>query len=276
MKRDNVYSFLGEMIGTFMLVFFGLSTVAVTVLFGTLVGQFQIAICWGIAITLAIYMTRQICCAHFNPAVSLAMVISGRMKPSKLPAYLLGQAAGAYLGALLMYFLFSPSIAEFEKANGIVRGTFESVTTAKMFGEYYVQPGSSAAVSMGLAFAAELIGTFILVYVIFSLTEGCNVGRPDSNLGPVYIGLTVTIIQCIIAPLTQAGLNPARDFIPRLVALMFGWGSWAFPDDKGGAFWVYILAPVIGGMLAALAFTKVIEPGMKNAGQTECCRKERN
>ena len=116
------------------------------------------------------------------------------------------------------------------------------------------------------AFLGELIGTFMLVFAVFSLTEGCNVGRPDSNLGPVYIGLTVTIIQCIIAPLTQAGLNPARDFMPRLVTLMFGWGVWSFPDAAGGAFWVYILAPVLGGILAAAAFTKVVEPGMKQTG----------
>lgn len=263
---DNKNAFLGELIGTFMLVFFGCSTVAATVLFGTLVGQFQIAVCWGITITLSIYMTRHICNAHFNPAVSVAMVCSGRMKANILPAYLCGQALGAFLGALLVYALFSPSIAAFEQSAGIVRGTFESVATAKMFGEYYAQPGSTAVVSMGLACAAELVGTFILVFVIFSLTEGCNVGRPDSNLGPVYIGFTVTIIQCIIAPLTQAGLNPARDFMPRLVALMFGWGAWSFPDAAGGAFWVYILAPVIGGLLAALAFTKVVEPGMKRAG----------
>ena len=260
---SNKNAFLGEFIGTFMLVFFGCSTVAVTVLFGTLVGQFQIAVCWGITITLSIYMTRHICNAHFNPAVTIAMAASGRLKVKEVPVYLIAQFLGAFVGALGVYLLFSPSIAAFEAANGIVRGTFDSVATAKMFGEYYVQPGSTAVVGMGLACAAELIGTFILIFAIFCLTEGCNVGRPDSNLGPVYIGLTVTIIQCIIAPLTQAGLNPARDFSPRLVALIFGWGAWAFPDAAGGAVWVYILAPVLGGLLAALVFTRVVEPAMR-------------
>ena len=261
--------FIGEFIGTFMLLLFGCGTVAVTVLFGSLVGQFQIAVCWGITITLSIYMTRHICNAHFNPAVTIAMAASGRLKAREVPVYLIAQFLGAFAGALVVYLLFSPSIAAFEASNGIVRGTFESVATAKMFGEYYIQPGSTAVVGMGLACLAELIGTFILIFAIFSLTEGCNVGRPDSNLGPVYIGLTVSIIQCLVAPLTQAGLNPARDFSPRLVALIFGWGAWSFPDAAGGAVWVYILSPILGGLLAALVFTKIVQPAMTEKNNIE-------
>lgn len=264
MDRKNV--FFGEFLGTALMLLFGCGTVAVSVLFGALVGQFQIAIVWGTVITLSIYMTRHICNAHFNPAVSIAMAATGRMKASELPVYLAAQFLGAFSGALLVYLLFGDSIRVYEEENGIVRGTWDSVATAKIFGEYYAQPGSSASVSIGIACAAELIGTFVLVYAIFSLTENANVGRPDSSVAPIYIGLTVTVVQCLIAPLTQAGLNPARDFAPRFVALIFGWGAWSFPDSVGGAFWVYILSPIVGGLLAGLLFTKVAEPGMKRAG----------
>ncbi|HAD20019.1 MAG TPA: aquaporin, partial [Lachnospiraceae bacterium] len=185
-------AFLGEFIGTFMMLLFGCGSVAVTVLFGSLMGQLQIAVVWGVSIALAIYATRNICCAHFNPAVSVAMVLSGRMAPQKLPVYLAGQLSGAFAGSLLVYGLFAPSIRVYEQTHGIVRGTFASVATAKIFGEYYRQPGSSAQVGMGLAAAAELVGTFILVFVIFCLTENCNVGKPDSSLQPLFIGLTVT------------------------------------------------------------------------------------
>ena len=259
MSKNN---FIGEFIGTFVMVFFGLGTVAVAVLFNALPGQLQIAFCWGVCITLAIYMTRNLCCAHFNPAVTIAMVVTGRMKASKMPVYILAQFLGAFFGALVIYLMFAPSIEAFEVANGITRGTFDSVATAKMFGEYYNQPGSTAVVSLGLAAMVEGIATFVLVFVIFCLTESCNVGRPDNNMAPVYIGFTVTILQCITAALTQCGMNPARDFAPRLVALIFGWGAWAFPDASGGAFFVYILAPIVGGILAGILFTKVIEPGM--------------
>lgn len=247
--------FLGEFIGTFLMVLFGCGSVAVTVLFGAHEGLFQIAIVWGIGVTLAIYITRNLSCAHFNPAVTIAMAVAGRMSPGKIPCYLLGQFSGAFFAGLVIYGLFGPSIALFEQGQGIVRGTFDSVMTAKMFGEYYIQPGSTASVGMGLAIAAETFGTFLLVLTIFCLTESCNVGRPSNQLAPLFIGLTVTSIICLMAPLTQAGLNPARDFSPRLVALIFGWGPWAMPDSSGGFFFVYMLGPVMGGLIAALLFT---------------------
>lgn len=112
---------------------------------------------------------------------------------------------------------------------------------------------------------AEAFGTFLLVLTIFALTEGCNVGRPDDALAPVFIGLTVTSVITLVAPLTQAGLNPARDLAPRVVAWLAGWGSAAFPDRVGGFFWVYVLAPILGGVIAALFFVRVLEPLMRRS-----------
>lgn len=143
-----------------------------------------------------------------------------------------------------------------------------------MFGEYYNQPGNSVTVSMPLAIMAEAFGTFLLVLLIFSLTEGCNLGRSHDNLTPIFIGLSVASIIFLLAPLTQAGLNPARDFGPRLVSLLFGWGQAAFPDNTGGFFLVYILAPIIGGQAGGLLFTKVLEPLMKTPKEGCCCNNE--
>lgn len=142
-----------------------------------------------------------------------------------------------------------------------------------MFGEYYLQPGGVAVVSLPLAIAAEAFGTFLLVMLIFALTEGCNVGRPSDTMAPVFIGLTVTSIICLIAPLTQAGLNPARDFGPRLVAWIMGWGDASFPDNSGGFFWVYIAGPIIGGVLAAFFFLYIFEPLMKKKSTSCDCNK---
>ena len=121
---------------------------------------------------------------------------------------------------------------------------------------------------MGQAMLAEAVGTFILVFMVFALTEGANVGRPDNDIAPLFIGLTVTTCLVLIAPLTQAGLNPARDFAPRLVALIFGWGVAAFPDGSGGAFWVYIFAPIVGGILAGVLYTHVLERFMVAKNRT--------
>ncbi len=78
------HDFVGEFVGTFLLVFFGCGSVAVTVLYAAHTGLFQIAIIWGLAVTIAIYATRYLSCAHLNPAVSLAMVLGRRMSLSKL------------------------------------------------------------------------------------------------------------------------------------------------------------------------------------------------
>jgi glycerol uptake facilitator protein len=256
-------------------VLFGCGAVAVTVLFSAHTGLLQVAIVWGLSVTLAIYATRQLSCAHLNPAVSIAMVTSRRMPAAKLPIYLIAQFAGAFAAAALLYVLFSGSICQYEALHGIVRGTPSSIKTAMIFGEFYPNPGAGAAasVSTSIAFAAECIGTFVLVFLILVLTEGCNLGRPDHAMAPLFIGMTVTAIISIIAPLTQAGINPARDLSPRLFAMLGGWGQAAFPDHHYGFLTVYILGPISGGIIAALFFAAVIEPLMNQNRETDCnCR----
>ncbi len=257
--------FFGEFLGTFILTLFGCSCVAVAVLFGEYSSIFQVGIVWGLGVTLAIFLTRNICCAHLNPAVTISMVLAGRMNAKLLPAYIAAQLLGGVMAGLVLYGLFSASIVTYESAHEIVRGTAASVDTARMFGEFYPNPGdaSVATVSLPLAFAAEAFGTFLLVLFIFALTEDCNVGRPSETLQPLFIGLTVSSIIFFIAPLTQAGLNPARDLGPRIVAYLCGWGSAALPDEIGGWFWVYVLAPVVGGSIAAVFFKYLLEPEMK-------------
>lgn len=149
-------AFVGELIGTFVLTLFGCGSVAVAVLFGEYGSIFQIALAWGIGVTLAIYLTRHLSCAHLNPAVTVAMVMSKRMKADKLLPYLLAQFAGAFLAGAVLYGLLAPTISAYELAHGIVRGTEASIDTARMFGEFYPNPGDSmAVVSMPLAMVAE-------------------------------------------------------------------------------------------------------------------------
>lgn len=124
-------------------------------------------------------------------------------------------------------------------------------------------------------FINVLLKISLLLLMIFALTEGCNVGRPQDAMAPLFIGLTVSSIICLIAPLTQAGLNPARDFGPRIVAWATGWGSAAFPDQNGGFFFVYILGPILGGILASLFFVYVLEPVM-NRSSVKCDCKTTN
>ncbi|MGQ9654086.1 MAG: MIP/aquaporin family protein, partial [Thermodesulfobacteriota bacterium] len=222
---NHLRNLVGEMTGTFVLTFFGCGAVAASVLFSAHAGLLQVAVIWGVGVTLAIYVTRHLSCAHLNLAVSLGMVIAGRMELKRLPVYLLGQFMGGSLAGVTLYSVFSGSISSFETAQSIVRGTAASVRSAMMFGEYFPNPSAplTAQVSLPLAFSVEALGTFLLVTIIFFLTEGCNVGRPPSDIAPVFIGLTVMGIISVVAPLTQAGLNPARDLGPRPVSYLAGW-----------------------------------------------------
>lgn len=119
-------------------------------------------------------------------------------------------------------------------------------------------------------FIGETLGTFLFVLLIFALTEWCNIGRPDNAIAPLFIGLTVTSIICLIAPLTQTGINQARDLVPRMVSWIFGWGNAAFPDQSGGFFLIYIFSLLIGVTLASLFFVKILEPAM-NKATIKCC-----
>lgn len=195
------------------------------------------------------------------------------MSLRKLPVYVTAQLFGAFIAAGVLYLLFNSSIENFETAQGIIRGMPESYKTAMIFGEFYPNPGvkAVAAVTTINAIFAEAVGTFVLVFLIFSLTEGCNVGRPDKSLAPVFIGLTVTIIISIIAPLTQAGLNPARDFAPRLFAFIAGWGNAALPDKHYGFLTVYVLGPFLGGAFASIVFTKLLQPLMSDKADKQNC-----
>lgn len=257
----------GEALGTFILILFGLGGGAVSILFGTFSGIFEIAMVWGFAVAIAVYMTRGLCPAHLNPAISVAMVAGGRMDARKLLPFILAQMIGAFAAAWVIFLLFNPSIATYEAAHGIVRGAPESILTARMFGEFYPNPGdaSISTVSIWLAMAGEAFGTFMLVMMVFGLTEKSNEGRPDTGIAPLFIGLTVSLCICLVAPLTQSGFNPARDFAPRMVTWIAGWGSAAFPDKVGGFFWVYMLGPVLGALAATLFFTKVMEPLLKRS-----------
>ena len=171
------------------------------------------------------------------------------MEWKKLPAFILFQFLGAFLAGSVLFGLFHEAIVIFEQTNGIQRGSLESMNSALMFGEFYPHPhfADQLPVSTSLAATMEALGTFILVFVIFRLTE---VKEQKDNLTPVLIGLTVSIIICLVAPFTQAGLNPARDFGPRLVAYMAGWGDAAFSSGTFSFFTVYIMSPVIGGVVA--------------------------
>ncbi len=247
---NAVKEYLGELLGTLLLVFIGCGAVAVSVVFGAL-DLLGVALIFGLGVAVAIYTVRNICPAHLNPAVSTAMCLARQLHLKKLPFYLFAQFLGALIGASLLYLIFNNAISSYEISEGIVRGDPASYRSAMMFGEYFPNPAfaDKFSVSHFQASLIEGLGTFILVFVILRLTEK---SVQITNITPLLIGLTVTVLICLIAPFTQGGFNPARDFSPRIVAFFGGWDAAAFPLPKLSFFTVYMLSPLIGGVLAAL------------------------
>mmetsp|Transcript_77633 Transcript_77633/g.180069 ORF Transcript_77633/g.180069 Transcript_77633/m.180069 type:complete len:181 (+) Transcript_77633:33-575(+) len=100
------------------------------------------------------------------------------------------------------------------------------------------------------------------MFIILCLTDGKSKALKQKEMAPFLIGFTVATLINVYAPLTQAGWNPARDFGPRLVAWMIGYGSVAIPGPRGG-FWVYILGPLLGAPLAVPVYDFTIAPGLR-------------
>ncbi|MEI8195427.1 MAG: MIP family channel protein [Phycisphaerae bacterium] len=256
-----------EMIGTFLLAFFGTGSVFVAVLTGALQGLFQVAMVWGLVIALTIYATSVISGTHINPAVTLACWAWRGFPRAKIIPYICSQVTGAFLASALLLALFSGVLSAFEHDKGLIRGQPGSELSAMVFGEYFPNPAifgttpeAYAKVTPTQAMLAEGFGTAVLVFLIFALTDPRNCNRPHGTLCALFIGLTITILICVLAPLTQGGFNPARDFGPRLLAYLAGWGSVAIPGPRGGFFTVFILAPIAGGLVGGGIYDWVLRP----------------
>lgn len=271
--------FVAEVFGTFLLIFFGCGAVHAAVLTGAQSGLWQVAIVWGVAIMLAIYAVGGVSGAHINPAMTLAFAIWRGFPKSRVLPFIAAQLVGAMLAAGLLFVLFGPQLVAKEKEKLVTRGEPGSVVTAMCYGEYFPNPGGLAAGnepysaekhaewralgSPSLAFLAELFGTLILGFVVFALTDERNRGRPATGQAPIFIGLTVAVLISVLAPLTQACFNPARDFGPRLFASLAGWDGAALPgQDSWSWLTVYIVAPILGAACGGGLYEFGIRPAL--------------
>lgn len=251
---------VGEFFGTFLLVFFGCGSVAAAVLLGAQVGIFQVAIVWGLGIATAIYVTGTLSGAHLNPAVTCALATCGNFPARQVVGYVAVQFAGAFVAAAVLHAMFAGALHAYEAAHGVVRGAPGSEATAMIFGEFFPNPGGKpltdavrVMVSPAAAFGIEVVGTAVLVLVIFCVTDERNAGRPR-ELAPVAIGLTVTLLISLLGPLTMACFNPARDFGPRVWSALAGWGAVPFTANGWGWLTAYVIAPLVGGQVGGIFY----------------------
>lgn len=243
-------AYIGELIGTFALVFFVTAAVSLYVppplspglgqppvqpfIDFSVIGLVHVFVLFFLIQTLAVVSG-----AHFNPAVTIALTALRQIRPPDAAVYVVVQLAGGILGALLTKALLTDEGAPVN------------------YGATLVSDRLGGAILPGMV--CELIGTFFLVWAIVGVAVNPSSSKDWAGL---VIGGTLGLGVMVIAPLTGAGFNPARSFGPALVSGEFG--------GAGEFLLVYVLAPVLGAVAAALAYTRLaIEPGRKGRGGME-------
>jgi len=233
---------LAEVLGTFVLVWFGCGAVMQSKYTGAMTGLGQVTMTWVLGGALAVYTCGNISGGHLNPAVSLAFAV---VRPTEFHIglvipYAFSQTMGAFFAAALNYYLFSAAILEFEAANNSSRGE-NGHTFGGAFGCYW----SEYMATTTQAVVSEVTGTAMLTFVVFSITHPTN--NVPASLIPALVGVAIGSIIAIIGSLSGGGINPARDIGPRIFTSLAGWGMYGFEG-----WWVYTLGPFIGGPLGAM------------------------
>jgi glycerol uptake facilitator protein len=208
-------------------------------------------------VALAIVVSGPLSGAHLNPAVTIALAAWKGFPGRRVPAYLMLQLTGAFAAAAMIYALNADGLQRFEAREGLVRGQPGSEASAMIFGEFFPNPGArplvvptaprALEIRSGLA---EACGTALLLVVVCSVSEERAAARVGA-LAPWIIGATITALICLLAPLTMAGFNPARDLGPRLFTSLAGWKGVPFQANGHGWLTVYVLSPIAGGLFGA-------------------------
>ncbi|OSZ78754.1 aquaporin Z [Chitinophagaceae bacterium IBVUCB1] len=225
---------LAEFIGTFCLVLFGCGAAVVSGISTTGpegIGLLGISLAFGVAVVVMAYAIGPISGCHINPAITISMVVGGKMSVGEAVGYIISQFLGATAAAGVLYGIQSgmPGFAMGEWALG-----------SNGWGEGYL-----GAYNMQSAFIAEAVFTFLFLFVIFATTSKWG----NSTMAGLAIGLTLVLIHLVAIPITGTSVNPARSFGPAIFA-----GGKAIQQ-----LWLFIVAPIVGGVLAALVWRGLFE-----------------
>lgn len=249
---------VGEVLGTFLLVLFGCGSVATAVALDAQVGLFQVAIVWGFGLSLAILITGPLSGAHLNPAITLAMMAFRGFPANRGIGYIAAQFCGAFAAAVAIFLIYGGGIEHFESTHGIVRGETGSEASAMIFGEFYPNPNGAPLeadarerITRLHAWLAEFAGTALLALVVFAITDPRRRLVPEKAI-PFVIGLALTTLISLFAPVSMGGFNPARDLAPRIFSTFAGWGTLPFELNGSGWLVVYVIAPIAGALAGGL------------------------
>lgn len=234
MQNNSMAKLIAEFLGTMVLVLMGCGSAVIAGANGTDgVGLLGISFAFGLSVVAMAYAIGHISGCHINPAISISMVAAGRMTIGEAVGYIIAQVLGAIAGAGLLYLIVSnhPGFEMKEWALG-----------SNGWGDGYLGAYNTTA-----AFIAEFIFTFIFLLVILGSTSGKNIHGGFAGLA---IGLSLVLIHIVGINVTGVSVNPARSIGPAIFA-----GGKALAQV-----WMFIVAPIAGGVVAALVWRGVLEP----------------
>ncbi|SEK95303.1 MIP family channel protein [Parapedobacter koreensis] len=231
MEIKTSTKFVAELVGTFGLVLFGCGAAAVagvdTLAGLSGLGLLGISFAFGLAVVVFAYAIGGISGCHINPAITIAMLVNGKISASAAVVYIIAQLIGALLGAFVLQQVLGGQLAGFTPG--------EWAYGANGWGEGYQNEYGTAA-----AFLAEAVLTFLFLFVIFGATSKWGNG----TMAGLAIGFTLVLIHLVAIPITGTSVNPARSFGPAVFA--------------GGAalsqLWLFIIAPIVGAVAAAFVW----------------------
>ena len=228
--------FLGEIIGTALLILLGDGVVANVVLKGTKgnnSGWIVTAFGWAMAVFVGVFVSASASGAHLNPAVTVALAAAGRFDWGQVPVYVLAQMLGACLGAFLVWVHYKPHFDLTESQDG-------------KLAVFCTAPAIRAT---GLNLVSEIIGTAVLVYAVLHITSpGGGLGSLDA----LPVALVVLVIGLSLGGTTGYAINPARDLGPRLMHTLLPLPNKG--DSDWNYAWIPVAGPTIGGLVAALIY----------------------
>ncbi|XP_038825814.1 aquaporin-9-like [Salvelinus namaycush] len=250
LRKDIIKEFLAEFLGIFVLILFGCGSVAQAVLSKGALGEpLTIHIGFTLGVMMAVYVAGGVSGAHVNPAVSLAMVVLGKLPIKKFPVYVAAQFLGAFAGSCAVYGLYYDALME--HTGGVMQVTGVNAT-ANIWASY---PAKHISVLGG--FVDQVIGTAALILCILAIIDGKNIGAPK-GMEPLCIGLIIMAIGVSMGLNCGYPINPARDLGPRLFTAVAGWGMEVF--RAGGCWWwIPVAGPMVGGVVGAAVYFLFIE-----------------
>lgn len=223
--------YLAEGIGTMFLVILACGS---AVLAGPVIGGLGIGLCFGLILLCLCYCIGGISGCHVNPAVSFAMFLSGRMKGSECLGYIVSQLIGATIGAGFLYSLTRMGVDYNYGGTTAISGSFLATNV--------LQPGATPM----MALLTEGLLTFFFVLVVLGATDS---RVSFTKFGGIAIGLALGLVNIVGIPVDNCSVNPARSFGPAV-----------FDPTAWGDFWIMVVGPAIGAVIAALAWKALSSP----------------